>query len=86
MNNDEKLHPYLESTYFIDSDSANIFSYANAICVAEQTETDKAIALCYGVRDDIRYDPYSMVDKREAVRASNVLQKKRAFAFPKRFY
>ena len=77
------LSPYLAPTYFIDSDSAGIIDYASAICRGIHSETDRAVALFYGVRDDIRYDPYSMEDKREALRASAVLKKKAGYCVPK---
>jgi len=68
------LNIYIEPTYFIDSDSPTIIEYASGICRGIYSDIDRAIALYYGVRDDIRYDPYSMEDKREAVRASSVLK------------
>ena len=74
---------YLEPTYFIDSDSPVIIEYASEICRGLNSDIDRAIALYYGVRDDIRYDPYSMEDKRESVRASAVLHKKAGFCVPK---
>jgi transglutaminase-like putative cysteine protease len=44
---------------------------------------ERAIALYYRVRDEIRYDPYSMEDKPEALQASSVLKKKAGFCIPK---
>jgi transglutaminase-like putative cysteine protease len=83
MNTDVDLTKYLESTYFIDCDTPSIKAYAAAQCHGKQSELDRAVALYYAVRDDIRYDPYSMQDKREGLRASSVLKKKAGFCVPK---
>jgi transglutaminase-like putative cysteine protease len=83
MSDKQGLSIYLETTYFIDSDSPAIIAYAGATCNGKDTDKDRAIALYYGVRDDIRYDPYSVEDKREAVRASSVLKRKAGFCVAK---
>jgi transglutaminase-like putative cysteine protease len=83
MNDEHDLSLYLEPTYFIDSDSAEIIAYASSTCHGKATDIDRAIALYYKVRDDIRYDPYSIEDKREAARASSVLKRKAGFCIPK---
>jgi transglutaminase-like putative cysteine protease len=83
MSEKYDLSIYLKSTYFIDSDSPAIIAYASATCHGKDTDIDRAIALYYGVRDDIRYDPYSVEDKREAVRASSVLKRKAGFCVAK---
>ena len=77
------LSIYLEPTYFIDSHSPAIIAYASTTCYGKDTDIGRAIALYYGVRDDIRYDPYSIEDKREAVRASSVLKRKAGFCVAK---
>ncbi|MGD8950846.1 MAG: transglutaminase family protein [Desulfobacterales bacterium] len=83
MKDNRDLSIYLEPTYFIDSDSPAIIAYASATCHGKDTDIDRAIALYYGVRDDIRYDPYSVEDKREALRASSVLKRKAGFCVAK---
>lgn len=47
------------------------------------SDTDRAIALYYRVRDGIRYDPYSMQFAPQAYRASTVLADGSAFCIPK---
>ncbi|MFZ0132510.1 MAG: transglutaminase-like domain-containing protein, partial [Desulfobacterales bacterium] len=83
MSHTHDLNLYLEPTYFIDSTSPAIIAYSNTICHGKGTDLDRAIALFYGVRDGIRYDPYSIEDKREAVRASSVLKRKAGFCVAK---
>jgi transglutaminase-like putative cysteine protease len=60
MKDNRDLSIYLEPTYFIDSDSPAIIAYASATCHGKDTDIDRAIALYYGVRDDIRYDPTAL--------------------------
>ncbi len=83
MNTDAGLTKYLDATYFIDSDTPAIKAYAEEKCYGQQSELDRAVALYYAVRDDIRYDPYSMQAERESLRASNVLKKSAGFCVPK---
>jgi transglutaminase-like putative cysteine protease len=77
------LSMYLGHTYFIDSDSPAIIEYASTICYGKNTDKQKAIALYYRVRDDIRYDPYSVEDNREALRASSILKREACFCVAK---
>jgi transglutaminase-like putative cysteine protease len=83
MSEKYDLSIYLKSTYFINSDSPEIIAYASATCFSKDTDIDRAIALYYGVRDDIRYDPYSVEDNREALRANSVLKRKAGFCVAK---
>ena len=83
MSDKNDLSIYLKPTYFIDSNSPTIIAYANTTCRSKTADIDRAIALYYAVRDDIRYDPYSVEDKRESVRASSVLKRKAGFCVAK---
>jgi transglutaminase-like putative cysteine protease len=83
MKDKRDLSIYLEPSYFIDSDSPAIIEYANSNCSGKTTDTERAIALYYGIRDDIRYDPYSVEDKRETLRASSALKRKAGFCVAK---
>jgi transglutaminase-like putative cysteine protease len=83
MNDENDLRTYLEPTYFIDSDSPAIIEYASTICYGKDTDIERATALYYRVRDDIRYDPYSVEDKRETLRATSVLKRKAGFCVAK---
>ena len=83
MSDNHDLSIFLKPTYFIDSNSPAIIEYANTTCHGKDNDIDRAIALYYGVRDDIRYDPYSVEDKRESVRASSVLKRKAGFCVAK---
>ncbi len=83
MNTTKDLKSYLKATYFIDCDAPAIKAYAKEKCRGKQSELDRAVALYYAVRDDIRYDPYSMEDSREVLKASTVLNRGAGFCVPK---
>ena len=83
MKDKRDVRTYLEPTYFIDSDSPAIIAYASTNCRGKTTDIERAIALYYGVRDDIRYDPYGVEDKRETLRATSVLKRKAGFCVAK---
>lgn len=74
---------YLQSTFFIDTDHHAVIEYANAVAGAGSSQVDKAIALFYAVRDDIRYDPYNVDLRPEGMTASSALEKRFGFCIPK---
>ncbi|MCK5100937.1 MAG: transglutaminase family protein [Desulfobacteraceae bacterium] len=79
----DNFKKYLEPTYFIDSDSDIIKTFAKEICQKETDPVKKAIKLYYAVRDGIKYDPYSMEDSCAGMVASTVLQRKFGYCVAK---
>jgi transglutaminase-like putative cysteine protease len=71
----EDFQPYLTPTTFIDSDSPGIVSFASTRAAGAGGDIEAAVKLFYAVRDEIRYDPYNIVLRPEAFRASNILKK-----------
>lgn len=71
----EDFKPYLKPTNFIDSDSPEVVSFASSRAAGAGGEIEAAVKLFYAVRDEIRYDPYNIVLRPEAFRASNILKK-----------
>ncbi|MFA7415738.1 MAG: transglutaminase family protein [Rhizobium sp.] len=69
---DEFLHP----TYFLDCDHPAIREFAIERTAAAKSDIEKAIALFYAVRDEIRYDPYSFELAPAHFRASQTLKQK----------
>ena len=51
---------YLEPTPLIDSDHPEIVAYAEGARGDAVNDVDKAVRLYYAVREDIRYDPYTV--------------------------
>ncbi len=79
----EELNQYLKSTYFLDFDNPEVAAFADAVCLNAQTPKEKAVALYYAVRDDIRYDPYDLQHSQIAMKASSVLIKKSGYCVAK---
>ena len=74
---------YLEPTEFFDFDVGEVREFAfSAIADAIDAKT-KAVRLFYAVRDDIRYDPYSISLDCTTYKASSVLGVKAGFCLPK---
>ena len=63
---------YLRPGSLIDSDHPKIVAYASRVAGGGRDQA-KALRLYYGVRDDLRYDPYNTPMKRDAYRASTTL-------------
>jgi transglutaminase-like putative cysteine protease len=60
------------ATEFLDHTTAEVLEFTeNAIAGAGSTERDRAVALYYAVRDDIRYEIYGADMSRSGLRASN---------------
>jgi transglutaminase-like putative cysteine protease len=63
---------WLQSTWFIDADAPEVADFAAAHAAGADGPLDRAIALFYAVRDQIRYDPYGISYEPGAFRASAV--------------
>lgn len=64
----------LQATTFIDADHPDVIAYANANCRAADGKRENAVSLYYAVRDDFRYDPYTLDLSVAGLRASRVLE------------
>jgi transglutaminase-like putative cysteine protease len=73
---------YLRPAELIDSDHPIIMAYASRTA-GEGSDRERALRLYYGVRDDLRYDPYNTPMKREAYRASATLNAGHGFCVNK---
>ena len=74
---------YLQPTYFLDSDTDVVKDLAGTLTANKATDVDKAVALFYWVRDEIRYDVYSLSEDPADYRASAVLKNKVGWCVPK---
>jgi transglutaminase-like putative cysteine protease len=74
---------YLRPTQFIDSDHPEVIAFADSVARDHPTDRGRAVALYQAVRDGIRYDPYRIDLRPEALRASVVLAKGYGFCVPK---
>lgn len=77
------MDEYLQPTYFLDSDADAVKDLAGTITAGKATDVDKAVALFYWVRDEIRYDVYSLSEDPTDYRASAVIEKRVGWCVPK---
>ncbi|TNE53297.1 MAG: transglutaminase family protein [Bacteroidetes bacterium] len=73
---------YLRSTPFLDFESETIKSYLEGVTLVPN-EREMAIILYEKVRDDFLYDPYHLDLRESAMKASVVVNKKRAWCVEK---
>lgn len=74
---------YLQATRFLDFDNDALRVYVELVCSGASNDRERAVALFYAVRDDIRYDPYSCNLTAESLRASHVLASGRGYCVGK---
>ncbi len=73
----------LQATAFIDADHRDVIDYAMANYRAADSVRDNAVRLYYAVRDDFRYDPYTLEFSVTGLRASHVLETQRGWCVTK---
>jgi transglutaminase-like putative cysteine protease len=74
---------YLASTAFLDYEHRLVRGFVERVAGLETSPVRKAVRLFYAVRDEIRYDPFSIRLDPAAFKASTVLRDGRAFCVPK---
>lgn len=77
------LSEYLTPTYYIDSDTQLIKTFAGKNADPVASDIEKAVQLYYAVRDTIRYDPYDVQPDRHTLKASTVVKKGSGFCVAK---
>jgi len=77
------MQQFLSPTEFLDSDHDSVREYAEKNTVGASNDTERAIKLYYAVRDDFQYDPYVLDLRRESLRASKLLTRKRGYCVEK---
>ncbi|MHA2267439.1 MAG: transglutaminase-like domain-containing protein [Promethearchaeota archaeon] len=78
------MEEYLQPTEFFDSDNNTVIEKAKEITNGLKTEKEKAIALFYWVRDEIRYNMRLFIPKiKKNFVASNVIQERQGFCVSK---
>lgn len=73
----------LDATYFIDADHPAIRAFVDETIDPQSSDREKAVALYYRVRDEVRYEPYRISFMPEAMKASAALERKDGFCVPK---
>jgi len=77
------MEQFLTPTEFLDSDHDSVRAYAEKNTVGSSNDIERAVKLYYAVRDDFQYDPYQLDLRRESLRASKLLTKKRGYCVEK---
>ncbi len=80
---DLNLSQYLQATAVIDYHHPKVAAFVQKRSEGAQTPRQQAVKLYYAVRDEIRYDPYSIDLSVEGLRASTTLQARRGWCVPK---
>ncbi|MBP2832059.1 transglutaminase family protein [Aquimarina sp. U1-2] len=66
---------YLTSSYFLDYESDEIQQLIQEFNTNELAVTDKAVGLYYKIRDQWKYDPYTIYLTKEGYKASKIVQR-----------
>lgn len=74
---------FLAPSRFVDSDDPTVVAWAAEVTAGAATDTERAVALYYRVRDDIRYDPWVRAESADDFKASAVLARDRNWCVPK---
>ena len=77
------MQEYLQPTEFLDFDRESVREFAENHARGAKTETEKAVALYYAVRDGFQYNPYIIDLRREGLRASDLLIRDRGYCVEK---
>jgi len=77
------INEALQATYFIDFNTNVIQDFILENTNSNQSQKQKAISLYYAVRDNIKYDPYHIILKKENLRSSQVLIRKSGYCVEK---
>lgn len=73
----------LAATWYVDADHPDVVAFAHDTVAGATDDADRAAALFAAVRDRVRYDPYVMALRPDAMRASAVLASDRNWCVPK---
>ncbi len=74
---------FLAPGRFVDSDHPDVIAHARAVCDGAQSDRERASRLFRDVRENPRYDPYTLTPDPAAFLASTILKTSRAFCVPK---
>ena len=79
----EELEVYLRPGAYVDSDHAAVTAFARRAGGEQGTDLEKAVRLYYAVRDEFRYDPYSVEMTEMGMKGSAVLERGNGFCITK---
>lgn len=77
------MQDYLQPSWCIDSDHPDIQALVTRLADDDASDIDKAVALYYWARDDIRYNPYMFSEDIDDYRASATLKHQQGWCVTK---
>lgn len=77
------MHEYLTSTEYFNFEHEAIQAFSEQLIKEGMSEIEKAVALYYGVRDGIRYNPYVFSPVKENFTAAHCLGEGQSYCIPK---
>lgn len=80
---DHDIDRFLEPGWFVDSEHPSVRAFAERAVGDAEGELARVQRLFVAVRDGLRYDPYSVSNRREDYRASAIAQMDRGYCTPK---
>lgn len=77
------MNDALTPTPYVDSDHPAVVDFAEHHTRGARNDIERAVKLYYAIRDELRYDPYSLVLTVPGLRASTAIESKRGWCVPK---
>ena len=77
------MNEYLQPTGFLNFDDDSVREFAERNSEGAKTEREKAVKLYYAVRDGFQYNPNILDLRREGLKASDLLKRKRGYCVEK---
>jgi transglutaminase-like putative cysteine protease len=83
QSTDKNMDAFLRATPTIDFDSAEVQEFVAANSAVNSTDLERAKSLYYAVRDQVRYDPYTVSRHQSDYSATHTLQAGRGWCVTK---
>lgn len=77
------MHEYLTSTEYFNFEHEAVQAFSAKLIKEGMSDIEKAVALYYGVRDGIRYNPYVFTPAKESFTAAHCLGEGQSYCIPK---
>ena len=77
------MQTYLASTPFFDFNDPQLQVFSDRLITSDMTDKAKGIALYYGVRDGLAYNPYTFSPDKQTFKASHCVSQSQSYCVPK---
>ena len=79
----EDLEPFLQPATYVDSDHPSVINFVQRVTGNSGATLEKCVRIYYAVRDEFRYDPYSVEMTEFGMKGSTVLERGNGFCITK---